>query len=193
MNLPPPFEDHLTGACVRLDERTILLTGARWQAALSAGADVLLSGALVLRYGLPYLYEADALIPQLVYDDHRQQHTGRELFAFVEARGRAYPRADVIGVRLSGGDDHVFLRDLDLALPLEVMAHSRDVPDSAPVRLQAAVLVEEVAAGREPIKAGDEEAGLPDLLTRHVACFRLSPSRLTELPSLLAGQSSQRP
>lgn len=191
MELPPPYEDHLTGACVRMNEKVILLAGEQWQSALT-GREVLFTGALALRYGLPYLYEDDALIPQLVYDDHRREHTGHELFAFVAAHGHAYPRADAMGVRLSGQEDHVFLRDLDLALPLVVVARGRDSSESSPTTLQSAVLVEDGAPDWQAV-TGAEAAPLPDLLITHLPCYRLPASRADELPLLLREQFAQRP
>jgi hypothetical protein len=194
MTLPTPYEDQLTGACVRLNEVILLLTGQRWQAAAAQG-DHLLSGRLALRYALPFLYDDDALIPRLVFDDHRQEHTGRELFTFVEKRGHAYPRADVVGVRVSGEPDEIRLRDLDLAEPLIVLVHSQDDDRLPAVRINTCVLLHPEAdeVGWQTIRREHDAGTLPELLVENVPSFRLDPASLLDRPTLLeswlAGQS----
>jgi hypothetical protein len=168
---------------------TFLLTGDSWEAVSHTVGEVVFSGTLALRYGLPYLYDDDALIPQSVYDDHRREHTGRDLFTFVAASGFAYPRADVIGVRASGGGDQAFLRELDLALPLVALALRGDEPDAVPTRIDAAVLVKEGESEWERLTLSDTETGLPSLLVEHIHCFRLNPSSASSLPTLLASHS----
>lgn len=169
-----------------MNDTTVLLTGETWQAD-SAPGESLMAGRLALRYGLRFLYGEDTLIPQLVFDDHRREHTGRALFTFVEKRGDAYPRADVAGVRLSGKAEEVRMRDLDLAEPLVVVASSRDDASLPPVRLDACVVVDAEVAGDgwQAIAQEDVEAGLPELLVAHLPCYRVHPARLPELTSLL--------
>ena len=186
MTLPPPHEDHLTGACARLNEVTLLLTGQGWQSA-AAQADFLLAGGLSLHYALPFLYDDDALVPSLVFDDHQQEHTGRELFTFVAKRGHAYPRADVVGVRMSGEPDEIRLRELDLAEPLVVLVHSQDDAGQPAVQIDICVLLDPQAdeVGWQNIPHEHVMGTLPELLVQNVPIFRLNLASLSDLPTLL--------
>ena len=191
--LPPPYEDELEGACIRHGETTLLLTGSDWQAttaALKQSAQVMLSGQLALRYAVHFEGLDDALIPQLVVDDHQVWHAGHELLRFIAAKGNAYPRADAIGVRLSGQDDHVFLRELDLARPFMVMAHSPEYETHEPVRVQIAALVDQLEGdeGWQSVARGD--AALPDLLVRHAFCVRVDKGHLGSLSDYIAEWTS---
>ena len=195
MNLPPPYQDHLSGACVRLPEATALLAGGEWraaEAALRAQGETLLSGGLALRYALPFQYEDDALIPQLVFDDHRREHTGQALFTFVYARGSAYPRADVIGVRLSGGEEEARLKDFDLAVPMVPVAYSREEPQAGPARVDVGVIVDVSAEEWQVIEADGPKTELPALFVEHRPCFRLNAALAPELSALLEAWLASR-
>jgi hypothetical protein len=183
---PPPYEDPLNGACLRFDEVTLLLTGEGWAAERLPG-DLLVSGGLSLRYALPFLFDDDALVPQLVFDDHREEHTGRELFTFVAKRGHAYPRADVVGVRLSGNPDEIRMRELDLAEPLVVLIQSQDDEELPAARPDICVLLDSQAneEGWESVARERAAGTLPELLVESVPCFRLNPASLLDLPGLL--------
>jgi len=195
VNLPPPHEDYLSGACVRLPEATTLLAGDAWraaEAALRAQGETLLSGELTLRYALPLQYEDDALIPQLVFDDHRREHIGQALFAFVYARGYAYPRADVIGVRLSGGEEEARLKDLDLAVPLLPLAYNREESEAGPVRVDVGVIVDASETEWQVVEADGPKTELPALFIEHRPCFRLNAALAPELSTLLEAWLASR-
>ena len=156
-DLPPPHHDFLQGACLKLGSIIVLVTGNEWQAAvetLRPQADILLEGQLTLRYAIYYQELEDVLIPQLAVDDHQMQHQGQELFKFVLSRGLAYPRADVIGKRLSGEDDHVFMRQLDLARPLVTIAYASSGEQQTPARIALAVVLDKTSDNDDwqPIK-----------------------------------------
>jgi hypothetical protein len=195
MSLAPPHEDYLSGACVRLPEATVLLTGDEWraaEAALHAQGEPLLSGGLALRYALPFQYEDDALIPQLVFDDHRREHTGQALFTFVYARGYAYPRADVIGVRLSGGQEEARLKDFDLALPLVPVVYSREEPEAGPARVDVGVIVDASEEEWRVIEADGPKTALPALFVAHRPSFRLNAALAPGLTTLLKAWLASR-
>lgn len=185
MDLEPAYQDEVKGACVVVAGVNVLVVGEGWREAADDGA--LLAGELTLRYAVRYREGEEALVPQLVVDDHRQYHTGAELYRFLARRGLAYPRADIVGRRLSGEEDHTYLRNFDLARPLVVMAYAGGAAETSGVRVQLAVVLDADIdeGGWHQIEAG--AGGLPTLLVEHVPCFGINPVFGDALLALVGG------
>jgi hypothetical protein len=69
-----------------------------------------------LRPGYWLLTRQEYLLPTAVIDDYGQRFDAPECYEWIEARGDAFPRADVIGVLTSGEKHSVFMKELDLAV-----------------------------------------------------------------------------
>jgi hypothetical protein len=143
------------------------------------------SGRVALRYGFAFTFERDYLIPELVYDDFQREHVGGEAIEFLITRGDAFPRADVVGLRVSTGrDDTVFAKALDLAMGLLAFADANPGANTPLVPLRASVWVDPDA--QEIYRLSDVDDWAPKLLRLAVPCFLISPDRLAELPGVLA-------
>lgn len=92
------------------------------------GAEVILSGSCVVRYGARYLGKPHiSIIPGLIALDYGDILTGEAAWDFLMKRSNLHPRADVMGYRNDGVDDMVVVKWLDLALTPEVLVY----PDAA--------------------------------------------------------------
>jgi hypothetical protein len=56
--------------------------------------------------------------------DYGEMLTGEAAWDFLIRRSNLYPRSEVAGYRNDGRDDMVFIRQLDLAQPVEVLAYA---------------------------------------------------------------------
>jgi hypothetical protein len=128
----------------------------------------------------------DYLLPAEAIDDIGQRFQGPAAYEWIETRGDAFPRADVIGVRLSGRSESVFMKELDLAV-LALFAGSG--PEAPVVKLDLAL--EALAAPDPSPRAGLGAGGgalgsglalsptsLPpelELYERALPCYRLAP------------------
>lgn len=116
----------------------------------------------------------DYLLPTAAIDDIGQRFEGNEAYEWIEARGDAFPRADVLGTLPSGARESVFMKELDLAeLALYAMPANGDGP---PVRLSLAIEARAVPDGLaiSPIPC-------PPTLEpyqRALPCYRLAPGAL---------------
>jgi hypothetical protein len=102
----------------------------------------LLSGEIVLRYGIPLLIpESATLIPGLFVSERGAVLTGREAWEFTNKSFSLFPRADVRGIYVPGGAvKEVFLRELDYAAGPRVLAYeSFDLSFTPSVIAQVAV------------------------------------------------------
>jgi hypothetical protein len=113
-----PLGDSFAGVVLRVGGAQALALESH------SGADVIASGTFTIRYGVrflgkPYL----SIVPGLLVLDYGDMMTGDEAWDFLLNRSNLYPRAEVVGYRSDGRDDMVFIRQLDLALPVHVLAY----------------------------------------------------------------------
>ncbi len=141
-------------------------------------------GRLVVSYGLAFLYEPDFLLPQWAYDDFRRAYHADAALDFMMRKGDAFPRADVIGQRVStGARTALFLKQLDLGRGVLAFAYaSLDAPRPL-ARLDAALWVEPTASAWGDLPGGDERPSV--WLRRAVPCFVAPPRDLPALPARL--------
>jgi hypothetical protein len=136
----------------------VVLSYAHQQAlALTPQADseTLASGAFVLRYGVRYAGKSFlSIVPGLLVLDYGEALTGEEAWTFLIKKSNLHPRADVVGYRSDGQDDMVMVRNLDMALPIEVLVY----PDE-----QAAM-----PAYRPSAIIAPSSEGLPPYLTEYL-------------------------
>lgn len=82
-------------------------------------------GRILLRQAIPFVYEPDAFFIQRIVDDFGRDFRGADALEFAQHKGDAYPRAAVIGVRTSTGEEEqIFLKQLDLARWMTPIAYA---------------------------------------------------------------------
>lgn len=75
-----------------------------------------------LRYAYPRFETRRPFFPYLTADDWGHLYRGFEAIDWLVSNGLLYPRADAAGVWIDGSQDQVFVKDLDLAVPMTVYA-----------------------------------------------------------------------
>jgi hypothetical protein len=183
MQLQPPPSDTLPGVLVRVGTHP-------WLALIAGGSleslpgKVLISGELSIFYALPYLYEQDYLLPQWCYDDFRCEYHGEAAIDFMLRRGDAFPRADVVGRRLSTGErDDRYVKEIDLAAGLFAFACAAGSIGTPLTRIDAAVWPDASVDDRTPL--ADDDARASRLLRLAVPCVAVPPTSLARLPALM--------
>mgnify|MGYP005852662211 CR=1 FL=1 len=183
MDLQPPPHDIFQGAVTHVGDPPIavLVIGAP---GTGMPGQRLYIGRMVVLYGLAFLYEPDFLLPQWAYDDFRREYHADAALDFMMRKGEAFPRADVVGQRVSTGTrTDLFLKQLDLGRGVLAFAYaSLDAPKPL-ARLSAALWVEPTAPGWRDLPDGDERASV--WLRQAVPCFVAPPCDLHALPARL--------
>lgn len=114
------MSDRFTGLVVQAGSRTALATHPPDRAEL-----VIASGSFTVRYGLRFLGKPqDYIVPGLLVLDYGDMLTGEAAWEFLWHRSNLHPRAEVVGQRGDGQEDMVFLRQLDFALPPQVVVYA---------------------------------------------------------------------
>lgn len=123
-----------------------------------AGAQVIHSGKLTVRYGVRYLGKPHlSVVPALVAIDYGDLLNGEAAWEFLLHRSNLYPRAEVFGYRNDGRDEMIVVKQLDLALPVEVLVYADDKAIT-PIASPGAI----IAASQE---------GLAPRLLEHLTCY----------------------
>lgn len=145
--IPPrqPPGDPFTGGIVSAGDRHALAT----QPPAGSTAQV-----FVVRYGLRYLGKPFlSIVPGLIALDYGEFLTGDAAWEFAIRRSNLHPRAEVFGYRSDGRDEIMYMKNLDIAAGIEVLAY---VDETATVPLARITAL---------IASADEAATLPARLT----------------------------
>jgi hypothetical protein len=130
-----PIGDVFSGVVLQIGERQALALAAQ------AGAQVVASGNLIVRYAVRYLGKPHlSIVPGLVALDYGDMLTGEDAWSFLLKRSVLHPRADVLGYRNDGVDEMVVVKQLDLAEPVDVYVYpdaTATVPSAHPTALIA--------------------------------------------------------
>ena len=119
------------------------------------GADTLLSGALTIRYGVRYLGKPHlSIVPGLVAIDYGDMLVGEAAWEFITRHSHQYPRAEVFGYRNDGKDEMMYVKNLDLVQPIEVLVYDSPAGTSPAARPTAVV--------------APADADIPPRLLRHL-------------------------
>lgn len=183
METPKPSSDRLTGSLFLVGDplRSVLIAGAVPQ---GSPGKLLYQGEMVIRYALPFLYEPEHFIPERVVDDFRRSTEGRDAISFLFERGDSFPRADVIGRRVSSGThDEIFVKQLDLAADLVAFAFRAPDAELALGRIDVVVWLDDFEPDWSPLPHGDERAS--DLLRSAAVCYRVTAQDASRLRNLL--------
>lgn len=157
---------------------------------------VLLYGPDAAAFGLPlfgppaYLRPAYWLWEEQTYllvdetiDDIGQRFQNAAAYAFIEDRGDAFPRADVIGTLPNGEQRSVFMKELDLTAVAAYVAGAPAGP-SVPLNLVLEALAVPDGLALRPI---DPPAGL-EVFTRALPTYRLAPGAFGALGAALVNR-----
>jgi hypothetical protein len=113
-----PIGDPFTGTIIQIGEAQALTT-------VATTAQAIATGTLVIRYGLRFLGKLHiSIVPGLVVLDRGEMMTGQEAWDFLLKHSNLYPRSEVVGYKNDGTDDIVLIRNLDMAIPPEVLAYA---------------------------------------------------------------------
>ncbi|NJL93095.1 MAG: hypothetical protein HC915_04900 [Anaerolineae bacterium] len=149
--LPDYFHEALNGTLWR-DAAQIGLSTP--QTAVPPTAEVLREGQFILRYGIEMLRSPHALVPGLFISEQGGAKSGRQAWDWLWTKFQLYPRAEVIGLRSDGNDEHLYVRDLDFGMPVRVLVYA-SVEDVRPL-------------GHVAVLHAPTGAPLPDFVARYL-------------------------
>ncbi|PJF28215.1 MAG: hypothetical protein CUN53_01170 [Phototrophicales bacterium] len=128
-----PVSDPFHGFAIVADGAQLLATEKQHD------SETLLAGTLIIRYGIRYLGKPHlSIVPGLVALDYGDILNGEPAWEFLLRRSNLHPRAEVFGFRSDGRDEMIVVKNLDLALPPEVLAFTTEndtIPAARPVAL----------------------------------------------------------
>jgi hypothetical protein len=132
-----PIGDAFKGIISRFDKQTILSTTPL------ASADMIAEGDFVIRYGITYLGKPQySIVPDLVVVDYGDMIVGEDAWEFLTKQSNLYPRSDVLGYRNDGRDEMLVVKQLDLAIPFDVLAYETET-DRTPIATLSAIIASE--------------------------------------------------
>jgi hypothetical protein len=132
-----PIGDAFSGIISQIDNRHILSITPL------IPAESIAEGDFIIRYGITYLGRPHySIVPDLVVVDYGEMLVGEDAWDFLIQQSNLYPRADVLGYRNDGTDEMLVVKNLDLALPFDVLAYSNE-SDRTPIAKLAAFIAPE--------------------------------------------------
>jgi hypothetical protein len=166
----------LDGLVVQFLDRNVLVFGPD----AAAFGDPAFGPPVYVRPAYRLWAGGDYVLPSEAIDDIGQRFQGRAAYEWIETRGDAFPRADVIGVRPSGRRESVFMKELDLA---ELGLFAGAQPDGPVVKIDLALEALAVPDGLalSPISLPPEL----ELFERALPCYRLAPGAFGALGAAL--------
>jgi hypothetical protein len=104
------------------------------------GAETVISGTLTVRYGVRYLGKPHlSIVPGLVAIDYGDMLVGDEAWEFITRHSNQYPRAEVFGYRNDGKDEMMYIKNLDLVQPVEVLVYASEAATTPAARPTALI------------------------------------------------------
>ncbi len=129
-----PIGDVCTGAVIQVGDAQVLTTFE------PTAEQVIASGTFVVRYGLRFLGKLHiSIVPGLVVLDRGEMITGQEAWDFLLKNSNLYPRSEVFGYKNDGADEMMLIRNLDMAIPPEVLVYA-DTNSTKPVAKPSALI-----------------------------------------------------
>lgn len=138
-NIPDrePIGDRFTGIVGQVDQQFIL--SAQPQSSFTPIAE----GEWIVRYGIPYLGKPQySIVPDLVVLDYGDMLVGEAAWEFLINQSNLYPRSDVLGYRNDGLDEMLVIKQLDFAIPFDVLVYKNDT-DHKPIAKVTALIAPE--------------------------------------------------
>ena len=141
-----PIADLITGVISQFDNFYIL------SAKPLVSAVEVASGDFYIRYGITYLGKPQySIVPDLVVVDYGDMIVGEEAWEFLTKQSNLYPRSDVLGYRNDGRDEMLVVKQLDLAIPFDVLAYETE-SDRTPIAKLSALIASENDAYPEKLQ-----------------------------------------
>jgi len=135
-----PIQDIIEGVVTRLGNDCLLST------AMLTSGELVAAGELAVRYGIPYLgRHFHSLVPDLVVVDYGEMLVAEAAWEFLVHHSHLYPRADVLGYRDDGSDEMLVVKQLDFAIPFDVLVY-RQASDRKPFASLRALIASNRAA-----------------------------------------------
>lgn len=114
--------DAFSGSVVQVAGHTLLVASPLDD--LPDKVKVLHQGEFVVRYAIRYLGKPHlSIVPGLLATDTGDIMTGSQAWDFLLHRSNLFPRADVQGYRNDGKEDMVFVKELDLMQPVQILVY----------------------------------------------------------------------
>lgn len=84
-------------------------------------------GTFVVRYGVVFLGKPHlSIVPALMALDYGEFMVGESAWDFLLNKSNLYPRADILGHRNDGEDAQVFVKQLDLMYPFDILVFANE-------------------------------------------------------------------
>ncbi len=135
-------------------------------------AEPLFGPPVHLRPGYRFFAREEYLLPAEVIDDHGHRFATPDCYEWIERRGDAFPRSDIVGVLAPSGEKHsAFMKEMDLA-EMALFATAAGQAGHRPyIRLDLAL---EARAQPDEYALTPAEFPIP-LFSRALPCYRLAP------------------
>jgi hypothetical protein len=116
-----PIGDSFTGTIIQIGDAQALTTVE------ASEAQVIATGTFVIRYGLRFQGKLHiSIVPGMLVLDRGEIMTNEEAWDFLLKHSNLYPRSEVMGYLNDGTDEMMLIRNLDMAVPPEVLAYADD-------------------------------------------------------------------
>lgn len=115
------IDDNFTGIVIDAGEHFLLSDET------VEGYDSRHEGTFVLRYGVTFLGKPHmSIVPALLALDYGVFKTGEDAWDFLLHKSNLHPRADVLGHKNDGKDAQVYIKELDLMYPYDILVYTDD-------------------------------------------------------------------
>ena len=116
-----PIGDAFTGSVIQVGDLQALTTID------VPTAQVIATGDFVVRYGLRFLGKLHiSIVPGLLVLDRGEIMANEEAWDFLLKHSNLYPRSEVMGYLNDGTEEIMLIRNLDMAVPPEVLVYPDD-------------------------------------------------------------------
>lgn len=97
-------------------------------------------GTFVVRYGVVFLGKPQlSIVPALMALDYGTFKTGEDAWDFLLNKSNLHPRADVLGYQNDGEDAQVYVKELDLMYPFDILVYADDAATSPLCKVEAVI------------------------------------------------------
>lgn len=129
-----PIGDAFTGVIIEAEGHFVLAN------APIEGYKTTDEGTFVVRYAVVFLGKPHlSIVPALMALDYGEFKTGEDAWEFLLHKSNLYPRADVIGHNNKGEDTQVFVRELDLMYPFDILVYKDETSTTAICKVDAII------------------------------------------------------
>lgn len=139
-----PIGDTFTGVIIQADNHYLLADTA------IDGYETTHDGTVTVRYGVVFLGKPHlSIVPALMALDYGEFLTGDEAWDFLLNKSTLYPRADILGYRNDGQDAQVFVKQLDLMYPFDILIYTDETSTTPLCKIDAIISIQaDIASSR---------------------------------------------